>query len=82
MLVKMGWCKTTEMFWDEGVVGVSGTWGNKDKRRHRSDFEADWEGLKAMPGRVSFFLRDIGKPLKDFKQGSNLHLGKIVMAAV
>ena len=67
---------------DEGVVGVSGTWGMRGKRRRRYGFEPNWEGLKGMQGRVGFFLRAIGEPLKDFKQGSDSHLGKIVMAAV
>lgn len=48
MLVKMGWRKTAEMPRDEGVVGVSGTWGMRGERRHRNGLEPDWEGLKGM----------------------------------
>lgn len=64
------------------MVRVSGTWGMRGERRCRNGFESDWEGLKDMQGRVGFFLRARGEPLKDFKQGSDSHLGKIVMAAV
>lgn len=78
----MGWRKTTEMSLDEGVAGVSGTWRMRGERRHRNGFEPDREGLKAMQGRVGFFLRATGEPLEDFKQGSDSHSGKIVMAAV